>query len=49
MDRQTDVGHISLIDGLVTCNPPKNQKVAITHLAMGIDTQVTQYIVAMEK
>ena len=23
-DRQTDVGHINLIGGLVTCNPPKN-------------------------
>ena len=23
-DRQTDVGHISLIGGLVTHNPPKN-------------------------
>ena len=27
----------------------KNQKVAITHLAIGIDTQVTQHIVAIEK
>ena len=27
----------------------KNQKVAVTHLAMGIDTQVTHHIVAMEK
>ena len=24
-DRWTDVGHINLIDGLVTRNPPKNQ------------------------
>ena len=24
MDRHTDVRHINLIDGLVTCNPPKN-------------------------
>ena len=23
-DRRTDVGHINLIGGLVTCNPPKN-------------------------
>ena len=23
-DRQTDVGHINLIGGLVICNPPKN-------------------------
>ena len=27
----------------------KIQKVAITHLATGIDTQVTHHIVAMEK
>ena len=27
----------------------KNQKVAITHLAIGIDTQVTHHVVAMEK
>ena len=27
----------------------KIQKVAITHLAIGIDTQVTHHIVAMEK
>ena len=27
----------------------ESQKVAITHLAMGIDTQVTHHIVAMEK
>ena len=25
-DRQMDVGHINLIGGLVTCNPPKNGK-----------------------
>ena len=25
MDGQTDVGHINLIGGLVTRNPPKNQ------------------------
>ena len=24
VDGQTDVGHINLIGGLVTCNPPKN-------------------------
>ena len=24
MDRQTDVGHINLIGGLVTRNPPQN-------------------------
>ena len=24
VDGQTDVGHINLISGLVTCNPPKN-------------------------
>ena len=24
VDRQTDVGHINLIDGLVTRNPPRN-------------------------
>ena len=24
MDRQTDVGHINLIGGLVTHNPPEN-------------------------
>ena len=23
-DRRTDVGHMNLIGGLVTCNPPKN-------------------------
>ena len=27
----------------------KNQKVAITHLAIGIDTQVTHHVVAMKK
>ena len=27
----------------------KNQKVGITHLAIGIDIQVTQHVVAMEK
>ena len=27
----------------------KSQKVAITHLAIGIDTQVTHHVVAMEK
>ena len=27
----------------------KSQKVAITHLAIGIDTQLTHHIVAMEK
>ena len=27
----------------------KIQKVAITHLAFGIDTQVTHHVVAMEK
>ena len=27
MDGQTDVGHINLIGGLVTCNPPKNIKI----------------------
>ena len=27
----------------------KNQKVAITHLAIGIDTQVTHHVVAMDK
>ena len=27
----------------------KSQKVAITHLATGIDTQVTHHVVAMEK
>ena len=27
----------------------KNQKVAITPLAIGIDTQVTHHVVAMEK
>ena len=27
----------------------KNQKVAITRLAIGIDTQVTHHVVAMEK
>ena len=27
----------------------KSQKVAITHLAIGIDTQVTHHIVAMRK
>ena len=26
MDGQTDVGHINQIGGLVTCNPPKNEK-----------------------
>ena len=25
-DGQTDVGHINLIGGLVTCNPPKNDR-----------------------
>ena len=48
-DGQTDVGHINLIGGLVTRNPPKNQKVAITHLAIGIDTQVTHHVVGMGK
>ena len=48
-DRQADIGHINLIGGLVTCKPSKNQKVAITHLALGIDTQVTNHVVAMEK
>ena len=28
---------------------PKSQKVAITHLAIGIDSQVTHHVVAMEK
>ena len=27
----------------------KSQKVAITHLAIGIDSQVTDHVVAMEK
>ena len=27
----------------------KNQKVAITHLHIGIDAQVTHHVVAMEK
>ena len=27
----------------------ESQKVTITHLAMGVDTQVTHHIVAMEK
>ena len=27
----------------------ENHKVAITHLAIGIDTQVTHHVVAMEK
>ena len=27
----------------------KSKKVAITHLAIGIDTQVTHHVVAMEK
>ena len=27
----------------------KSQNVAITHLAIGIDTQVTHHVVAMEK
>ena len=27
----------------------KSQKVAITHLAIGIDTQVTHHVVAMNK
>ena len=27
----------------------ENQKVAITHLAIGIDSQVTQHVVAIEK
>ena len=27
----------------------KSQKVAITHLAIGIDTQVTHHVVAMQK
>ena len=27
----------------------KSQKVAITHLAIGIDTQITHHVVAMEK
>ena len=27
----------------------KSQKVSITHLAIGRDTQVTHYVVAMEK
>ena len=26
VDGQTDVGHINLIGGLVTCNPPKKQE-----------------------
>ena len=26
VDGQTDVGHINLIGGLVTCNPPKNEQ-----------------------
>ena len=26
VDGQTDVGHINLIGGLVTCNPPKNSQ-----------------------
>ena len=29
MDGQTDVGHIHLIGGLVTCNPPKNRKFTV--------------------
>ena len=49
MDGQTDVGHINLIGRLVTRSLPKNQKVATTHLAIGIDTQVTHHVVAMEK
>ena len=28
---------------------PKSQKVAITHLAIGIDPQVTHHVSAMEK
>ena len=27
----------------------ENQKVAITHLAIGIDTQISHHVVAMEK
>ena len=27
----------------------KSQKIAITHLAIGIDTQVTHHVVAIEK
>ena len=27
----------------------KNQKIAITHLAIGIDNKVTHHVVAMEK
>ena len=26
MDRRTDIRHINLIGGLVTCNPPKNHQ-----------------------
>ena len=33
---------------LLTMKGTKNQKVAITHLAIGIDTKVTHHVVAME-
>ena len=29
-DRQVDVGHINLIGGLVTCNPPKTMSCVST-------------------
>ena len=31
-DRWTDVGHINLTGGLVTCNPPKNIATAIKYV-----------------
>ena len=33
---------------LLIMKATKNQKVAITHLAIGIDTQATHHIVVME-
>ena len=32
----------------VRAKKPKSQKVAITHLAIGIDSQVTHHVIAIE-
>ena len=32
----------------VRAKKPKSEKIAITHLAIGIDSQVTQHVVAIE-
>ena len=39
-DRQMDVGHINLIGGLVTCNPPKNRK-SFTQIIYGTDARLS--------